>query len=318
MKEPVVPEDRTQRRAPSARALGAPRVQCPRHPAGTVPPARIVRLVRSGRAAAAPLVLAAAVLTAATPGQHPDLRETTVRVGDAEIRALCTSRRPQVILLHGEDSSADAWRPVLDRLEGRVGACAYDRRGSGESGDAPEPRGWYELLDELRRIHDELGARTPYVLAGYSLGGLYARLYAADRPGDVAGLVLVEPAHEDMPRRARPGMPADAWNAWMERRRRPNADGVVEERLGERARGSRLPAIPVTVLTATRRRTGEGWDPRFLNEAARQVHESILQGVSGARHVPAAGSGPAIHRDDPALVASEIVRIVGAAEARRR
>lgn len=268
------------------------------------------------------VALAGAVLTAAAaPGdvdRSPDLQETTVRVAGAEIRAVCTSNRPRVMLLHGEDSSAEAWRPVLERLDGRVGACAYDRRGSGESEGAPEARGWYELLDELRRIHEALGAPPRYVLVGHSLGGLYARLYAADRPRDVAGLVLVEPAHEDMPRRARAGMPDDAWEAWMERRRRPNADGLVEAAVGERARRFRLPAIPVTVLTATRRRGGEGWEPRFLNEAARQVHASILRGVDGARHVPAEGSGPAIHREDPALVAAEIVRMVGAVEARRR
>ena len=55
------------------------------------------------------------------------------------------------------------------------------------------------------------------------------------------------------------------------------------------------------MITATIRRDGGGWDARFVNEAARQVHASILRGVRGARHVPAPRSGPDVHLDEPEL-----------------
>lgn len=266
---------------------------------------------------AAPTLFTLAALTLpaalhAAPSQTPDVREVVVRLGGARIRALCTPGPTEVLLLHGGRSSADTWRPVLERLDGRVGACAYDRLGSGESRPAPDPRGWYELLDELRRIHRALGAEAPYVLVGHDLGGLYAKAYAHDRPLDVRGLVLVEPAHGDLPRRMRTGMPADAWNEWVARRGRPNEDGIVERRLAERNDALRYARIPVTVLTATRRRDGEGWDGRFLNEAARQVHESMVQGLTLGRHVPVERSGPVIQRDDPRRVAEEVMRVVGA------
>lgn len=266
----------------------------------------------------APSPVGAAQSVAATrgPGTPPDVRERVVHVDGAAIRALCTGSRPQVLLLHDEGSTAESWRPVLELLDGEVPACAYDRRGSGASDPAPEHRGWYELMDELRRIHRALGADEGYVLVGHGVGGLYARLYAAGRPVDVGGLVLVDPTHEDMPRRARPGMPQEAWDDWMQRRRTPNSDGLVETRLAERARSARLPSLPVTVLTATRRREGDGWDARFLNEAARQVHGSIVQGIPGGRHVPARGSGSAVHVDAPDLVASEISRVVEAGPGR--
>lgn len=257
-------------------------------------------------------VLPARVGAAQRPGAPSDVRERTIHVDGVAIRALCTGARPRVLLLHDEGSTAESWRPVLELLEDEVTACAYDRRGSGGSGAAPEHRGWYELMDELRRVHRGLGADEGYVLVGHGSGGLYARLYAAGRPVDVGGLVLVDPTHEDMPRRARPGMPRDAWDDWMRRRRAPNVDGLVETRLAERARSSSLPTIPVTVLTATRRRNGDGWDARFLNEAARQVHGSIVRGIPGGRHVPARGSTSAVHVDDPDLVASEILRVVEA------
>lgn len=254
---------------------------------------------------------------AAGAGTHPaglprEIHEIYVEVSGTSVRALCTDGPRRAVLLHGADRSADSWMQVLRRLEGRVGACAYDRPGMDTGGGSPSERGWYELLDELRRIHLALGLERGYVLVGHGIGGLYSRVYAQDRPRDVAGLVLVEPNHEDMPSRVRSGMPTAAWNSWQAERSRPNGDGVVEARLGDRARAGRLPAISVTVITAAVRSGGDGWDVRFVNEAARQVHEQIVRGVESGRHVPASRSGPDVPQDEPQLVADEILRTVGA------
>ncbi|MDX1492641.1 MAG: hypothetical protein R3253_01100, partial [Longimicrobiales bacterium] len=127
---------------------------------------------------------------------------------------------------------------------------------------------------------------------------------------DVGGLVLVEPSHADLPTRMRTGMPDEDWRAWTERLGQLNRDGLVEKAVAQRAQRSSTPRIPVTILTADRRRDGDGWDRRFLNEAARQVHASMLRGAAPGRHVPAAGSGPDVHVEDPGLVAAEIRRMV--------
>jgi pimeloyl-ACP methyl ester carboxylesterase len=137
---------------------------------------------------------------------------------------------------------------------------------------------------------------------------MYARLYAAGKPAEVSALVLVDPAHEDMPEEARHAMPQRAWEDWMARRSQPNADGVRESDLAKLARASRLPDIPVTVITARRRPDGEGWDERFLFEAARRVHATLLEGIPRGRHVPASASGHDVHLDEPELVAREITR----------
>lgn len=245
-------------------------------------------------------------------GLPREVHEIHVDVGGTSVRALCTDGPRRAVLLHDADRTADSWIQVLRRLDGRAGACAYDRPTASVDGRTPVERGWYELLDELRRIHLALGFERGYVLVGHGLGGLYGRVYAQDRPRDVAGLVLVEPNHEDMPTRVRSGMPASDWNAWQARRSRPGADGIVEARIGDRARAGRLPAIPVTVITAAVRTGGDGWDVRFVNEAARQVHEQIVRSVESGRHVPASRSGPDVPRDDPQLVADEILRTVGA------
>lgn len=256
------------------------------------------------------VALALASVAAVPPQEGSQIREVAVRVGARSIRALCTDGPREALLLHGEGADADTWRPVLERLDGTVGACAYDRPGSGRSGPVPETRGWFELEDEMRRIHAALGYRPGYTLVGHSVGGLYARLFAAGRPSDVGALVLVDPAHEDMPEAVRPGMPDTALEAWERRRRSANLDGVREVELAERLRRSRLPDVPVTVITATRRPQGDGFDQRFLNEAARRVHASILRGITIGRHIPAARSGHDVQLDEPELVSAEIARLV--------
>jgi pimeloyl-ACP methyl ester carboxylesterase len=52
-------------------------------------------------------------------------------------------------------------------------------------------------VSELRALLEAAGVRPPYVLVGHSLGGLFARRFAQLFPSEVAGLVLLDPAHED-------------------------------------------------------------------------------------------------------------------------
>jgi pimeloyl-ACP methyl ester carboxylesterase len=53
------------------------------------------------------------------------------------------------------------------------------------------------VTDELREVLRVADMPTPYLLVGHSLGGLYARHYAQRFHNEVAGLVLLDPAHED-------------------------------------------------------------------------------------------------------------------------
>ena len=253
---------------------------------------------------------AAAVLFGPSPTPR-EVHEITVTIGAFSVRALCTDGPRDVLLLHDEGMTADAWRPVLERLDEHVGACAYDRRGSGGSGPEPSERGWYELLDEVRHIHRALGFDRDYLLVGHGLGGLYARMYVIDRPREVGAMLLVDPSHEDMPRRFEAGMPEGAWRAWVEERQEPNADGVREASLDARLRRTRTPRIPVTVLTAAHPTGGPGWDTRFIAEAARELHAEILQGAAVPRHIPADRSGHDVPRDEPQLVVDEILRLRG-------
>jgi pimeloyl-ACP methyl ester carboxylesterase len=62
----------------------------------------------------------------------------------------------------------------------------------------PMPRSADAIANELHAMLDAARIEGPSVLAAHSLGGLFARLYTAAYPKDVAGLVLVDAWQEDL------------------------------------------------------------------------------------------------------------------------
>ncbi|MEV0717104.1 alpha/beta hydrolase [Asanoa sp. NPDC050611] len=77
-------------------------------------------------------------------------------------------------------------------------AVTYDRAGTGWSDAAPLPRSAAEVAEELRALLSAADVAGPVILAGHSLGAFYARRYAQLFPTEVAGLLLLDPGHEDI------------------------------------------------------------------------------------------------------------------------
>lgn len=89
------------------------------------------------------------------------------------------------------------WSLVQPQVAGFTRAVAYDRAGLGWSDPASGRRTGEEMLADLRRLLSACRIPAPYVLVGQSFSGMLARLFAYRHPDEVAGLVLVDPAHED-------------------------------------------------------------------------------------------------------------------------
>lgn len=104
---------------------------------------------------------------------------------------------PTVILEQGGAGSSLAWFLVQPELARATRVCAYDRAGLGWSESGPEPRHGYQIAEELRALLNEAGVPGPYLLAGWSYGGLFVRAYAARYPDEVVGLALLEASHPE-------------------------------------------------------------------------------------------------------------------------
>jgi pimeloyl-ACP methyl ester carboxylesterase len=73
---------------------------------------------------------------------------------------------------------------------------AYDRAGLGWSDPSPNPRDAHTMAVELYKMLTSAQIPGPYILVGHSLGGSVSRQFAAKYPGEVAGLIMVDSAHE--------------------------------------------------------------------------------------------------------------------------
>jgi pimeloyl-ACP methyl ester carboxylesterase len=104
---------------------------------------------------------------------------------------------PTVILEAGGGYFSTIWTRVQPKVAQSTRVCAYDRAGYGWSGPRPEPRDARQVATELHSLLAQAGVEPPYVMVGHSVGGIYIRVYNAQYPGEVVGMVLLDATHPD-------------------------------------------------------------------------------------------------------------------------
>jgi len=122
------------------------------------------------------------------------LSDETAGPGDKQF----TQKRPTVVFIHGFGCCSLEFFEVSHDVSRRTGlpTFTYERVSLG-SGVYEHPRTAMRLVEELVILLGNRKVQPPYLLVGHSYGGLIARCFAISRPNDVAGLVLIDPAHED-------------------------------------------------------------------------------------------------------------------------
>ena len=112
--------------------------------------------------------------------------------------------RPTVVLEAGAGGTAATQAWLQSELAAHATVVAYDRAGYGFSEASTDP---VDAMSTARDLHQGLelaGIDGRVVLVGHSLGAGYARVFAASYPDRVAGLVLLDPVHEEQLERLGP------------------------------------------------------------------------------------------------------------------
>ena len=218
---------------------------------------------------------------------------------------------PAVVLEAGMNCGAEAWDRVVPLLAPHVRVAAYDRAGIGGSAPAPGLVTIDHQIDDLASVITGLAA-GPCVLAGHSWGGMLVQLVAFRRPELVAGLVLVDPGHEELASALPP--PAQwGWrviNAIFPDELHDDAPVTLAAVREMRAAERPFPDVPVVVLSAAR-----GFPRRFRANWTR-LQAGLAAAAPQGRHVVVDGTGHNIPRDRPDVVAGTILAVAAQARAR--
>ena len=128
----------------------------------------------------------------------PPSKTQMVDVGGLKLRAQIDGSaregQPTVVLVSAFGDSLEAWKPVQPAVAQLARVVAYDRAGLGQSEKEDAPPTPQRVATQLRALLQNAGIQPPYVLVGHSIGGAYIRMFAGLYPGEVAGLVYVDPS----------------------------------------------------------------------------------------------------------------------------
>jgi pimeloyl-ACP methyl ester carboxylesterase len=250
------------------------------------------------------------------------------------------------------------WVRIQRDVAALTRACWYDRAGLGWSDPGPFPNHSDSIAHDLHDLLKAANIAPPYILVGHAMGGLHVRVFRSFYPGEVAGLVLVDPMNEDMtirihnhnelfrptvisilrvvtalgiPRLLRrdPGPPQPGWTAkeWstfiaLLRQRKARIAAAQEPPLwvnGELARaGSCYGDLPIVVLSAGIQDREE--DPKLDHDHSwkLQLHERLAHLSSRGKHVVVANSGHNMPDDAPAAVIDAVRDVLKQTQVPRR
>lgn len=124
--------------------------------------------------------------------------QTQVKLPDGrKFNFVCQgSGSPVVILEAGLGDWSYHMRDILPQLATVSRVCIPDRAGYGFSDPGPKPRDAKAEVADLEQALIAAKLPPPYVIAGGSLGGLYARLFAYRNPEKLAGVLLIDPTND--------------------------------------------------------------------------------------------------------------------------
>lgn len=254
---------------------------------------------------------AGACSTAAPPADVAIVLTPAPGVSEPRIayRVLGTGK-PVIVMISGLGDGMATFNGVASDLAESATVIIYDRAGYGGTEPVSRPKDAVGAEAELSRLLSQSGVAGPYVLVGYSLGGLFAEYYAAKHPDRISALILEE---------SRPAPYADACEAAGLPMCTPTPAMVVSAPAGVRAEVDGM-AATVSQVKATGPVSGK---PvlilsRFLASAASPAdalwaaaQRDLAARYPGALHLVAPGGTHNIHLTQRAWFARTVRDFLG-------
>ena len=213
------------------------------------------------------------------------------------------SGSPTLVISSGLGADSSMWSRVLPKLRTMTRTCIYDRPGLGKSPKRNGAKGTDagEHAKELKSLLIAAGESGPFILMGHSYAGLIVRAFAAQKPVEVAGMLLLGAVYPGIHR------------TFLSSYKSPWHEGgtSIDMAASERATngGPDLGSTPLIVITAGYPSNGTSWADRKWNaeqDAAAKLSTNSL-------HLVAKKSGHVIQQQQPAIVIAGVRRLLEAA-----
>jgi pimeloyl-ACP methyl ester carboxylesterase len=121
-----------------------------------------------------------------------------VDIGGRTLNIYCSGEGSPVVVLESDVLTPGyGWVYIQREVAKVTRACWYDRAGYGWSDPGPAPHTSARSARDLHELLRGAGVQPPYLLVADRFGSLNLRVYNGLYPGDVAGLVLVDPIDEE-------------------------------------------------------------------------------------------------------------------------
>ena len=232
------------------------------------------------------------------PEAQPDDSSSSPPVDTSLVGTCEGTGSPTVVLNAGLGTTPDALDGLLASVSETTQVCVYARAGLGGSPalpvDAADPSAGAQA-DQLLEALEEEGIEGPYVVHGWSYGGIVAQAFANRHPDLVAGVVLEDSSAVEQ-------FTDEDWAFidWTEGGREIDTATTTAD-----VAGLDLGSRPLVVVTQDQL-------PRAWVKSWRQAQDGLAALSDNSIHLLAVGSGHEIHNDAADLLVEAVTEVVDA------
>lgn len=184
-----------------------------------------------------------------------------------------------VVFLNGFRMPFSSWDKVYPDLENHYRVVLYNRPSVGKSPKAKSVQDGLSVIQQLREFLHQQQLPAPYCLVAHSLGGIYANLFARTYADEVAAVIFVDAPHPDEIIKQRAIAPPSSlmhlnnmfkkMEKWFDPFKY-SEDETIETTLEQLERAGAFPAIPIAVISGTKKMP-------FVPQQAFTLHQNYQQ-----------------------------------------
>jgi len=249
----------------------------------------------------------------------PVAQNRMVDIGGFKLHVRIDGEGQPAVVLGGVHrlASLDQVQPDVAKL---ARTMAYENAGIGQSEPGPTPRCPERFAEELHTLLQNVGIRPPYVFVGLGPDSFTYRVFAARYPQEVAGLVFVDPWHEDEEAMLQANRTPEEWAKYTKDREALYATwspgfqaqwACHAQTLEEMRKITFWPDVPAVILTSMR--FGPQEEQVFLKrediEGYLALDRAMVAKLPQATHVVTRKS---VLEDEPHLIIDAVRKVVEA------